>query len=286
MAEQAGPLISVVTPVLNGARFIEGCIENVANEGIEAVEHIIVDGGSTDGTAEKLKAALHRYRHLRLIFWPGSNQADSLNRAITVALGRVIATLNVDDFYSEGVLKEVLELFSNLQEPSFVVGNCRVLGCGDRVAYTSRPRNLRLGRLALCGLRKDCFPLNPSSYFYHRSLHARVGMYDVELDFSLDVDFVMRAISSAKVKYVNRDWGNFRLIPGTKTYQDYVTTSNGPVRVRPVILRHLRRLQCRERIPATLVYQLYFGGFKVWQWYKDLRLRSFRKQRCARNGHG
>jgi glycosyltransferase involved in cell wall biosynthesis len=281
--EKKEPVISVITPVLNGVQFIDRCVENVVSQRVTGVEHILVDGGSTDGSESRMKAASVKHDHVRLILAPGSNQADSMNKGIAAATGRVLATLNVDDFYTAGTLNEVAALFKSLEEPAFVVGNCRLLAVGDRIIYTSRPRDLQIGKLALCGLRKHCFPLNPSSYFYHRSLHATVGTYDVDLDFTLDVDFVLRAIPAAKVRYVNRDWGNFRLLPGTKTYRDYITTFNGPTRVRPVVMKHLRRLPIRERIRAELVYQVHFGGFKLWLWCQGLRMRSFRKRHCSRN---
>jgi len=281
--EKREPIISVITPVLNGVQFVDRCIENVVSQGISSVEHILVDGGSTDGSESRMKAASVKYDHVRLILAPGSNQADSMNKGIAAATGRVLATLNVDDFYTAGTLNEVADLFKSLEEPAFVVGNCKLLAVGDRIIYTSRPSDLQIGKLVLCGLRKHCFPVNPSSYFYHRSLHATVGIYDVDLDFTLDVDFVLRAVQGAKVKYVNRDWGNFRLLPGTKTYQDYVATLNGPERVRPLIMKHIRRLPICERIPVELLYRVYFCGFKVWRWHQRLGARSFLKRHSSRN---
>jgi len=67
----------------------------------------------------------------------------------------------------------------------------------------------------LLGFNVNQYPVNPSAYFYH-TLHQQIGYYKVDEHYVMDVDFLLRAIQVATVKYVDETWGNFREIEGTK----------------------------------------------------------------------
>jgi hypothetical protein len=62
--------------------------------------------------------------------------------------------------------------------------------------------------------------VNPSEYFYHKSLHDVIGPYDIKEHYAMDLDFLLRAVRVANVIYVNETWGNFRFVKGTKTFED------------------------------------------------------------------
>lgn len=110
--------ITVVTPVFNGVKHIEACIENVAGQGLDGVEHVIVDGGSTDGTLDVIRGRAERYRHIRLIEGPDKGQSDALNKGIRAASAEIIGILNCDDYYEPGVLPRVWELFQDKVPPA------------------------------------------------------------------------------------------------------------------------------------------------------------------------
>ena len=127
-------MISIITPVYNGDRFIEKCINAVINQNCHDVEHIIIDGGSTDRTVDIIKEYADRSSHIRWISEKDRGQSDAMNKGIQMAKGEIICFLNVDDFYEPNVLNQVVELFIKLPDPSFVVGNCNVLN-DDDVCY-------------------------------------------------------------------------------------------------------------------------------------------------------
>jgi glycosyltransferase involved in cell wall biosynthesis len=91
------PLVSVLTPSLNHARFVEDCLVSVARQDYQNIEHVIVDGGSTDGTLE----AVRRYEGdgCRILVLPQSSQAGALNAALAESRGDVIGWVNTDDGY-------------------------------------------------------------------------------------------------------------------------------------------------------------------------------------------
>ena len=96
-----------MTPVLNGAKFVAGCVNNVASQRCDVCEHLIVDGGSTDGTVELLRNARER-SHVRVFVRPGLGQSAALNLGVAESRGDIIGILNVDDFYSPQILGRIV----------------------------------------------------------------------------------------------------------------------------------------------------------------------------------
>lgn len=209
-------MISIITPVYNGERFIESCIQVVIDQACPESEHIIVDGGSTDSTVNIIKQHAQKYSHIRWISEKDNGQSDAMNKGIAMAKGKILGILNVDDFYQKNVLNRVIKIFDTLPENSLVVGNCNVWDDGGNLLYVSKP-----ARLSLLDILLDInqFPFNPSAYFYHLSLHEQIGLYDVAEHYVMDLDFIMKALQFAKIKYINETWGNFRLIENTKTFK-------------------------------------------------------------------
>ena len=86
------PLVSIVTPCLGGAGFIDRCLASVAAQTFSAVEHIVVDGGSTDGTVEILAD-----RRPSWISELDNGQSDAINKGFRLASGGLLTWLNADD---------------------------------------------------------------------------------------------------------------------------------------------------------------------------------------------
>ena len=102
------PKISIVTPSFNSAKFIEDCIQSGLAQNYDNFEHIIIDGGSTDGTIEILK----KYSHLKWISEPDEGQSDALNKGFEIANGEIICWLNSDDLLLRDVFQNVA-VFNN-----------------------------------------------------------------------------------------------------------------------------------------------------------------------------
>ena len=237
-----GLTLSVITPVRNAAGFIDACIDNVVSQGDVVLEHIIADGGSTDGTVERITHWMGRYPHIRFLPGPDRGQSDAMNKATALARGDVIGILNVDDFYQPGAAEEALRHLALLREPGMVCGDCRVLDANDQLVFLNRPANLDLNALLL-GWKYTEHPCNPSAYFYHREVHYIAGEYDVDDHHAMDLDFLLSTIERVPTRYVPSHWGNFRLMPGGKTHDDDRTDE----RAKAVINRHLRGLPLWRR---------------------------------------
>ncbi len=98
-------LVSIVTPSFNQAAFLKETIRSVLDQDYPHIEHIVVDGASTDGTL----AILGRYPHLRWLSEPDGGQADALNKGFLLANGAILGWLNSDDLYLPGAVSAAVE---------------------------------------------------------------------------------------------------------------------------------------------------------------------------------
>jgi glycosyltransferase involved in cell wall biosynthesis len=211
-------LISIITAVYNGERFIESCIQTVLKQNFQSAEHVIIDGASNDRTVEIIKRYAYLYPHIRWISEKDKGQSDALNKAIDLARGEILGVLNVDDYYEPGVLNRIEHIFNGLTVPSFVVGNCYVRDDKGKLLYENRPKRLKITDLLL-GWSYCPHPVNPSAYFYHKSLHDMIGKYQVDSQIQ-DLPFILSAVQAANVVYIDEFWGNFRKYDGTLTVKD------------------------------------------------------------------
>ena len=107
----------------------------------------------------------------------------------------------------------------------------------------------------LLGNEINHHPVNPSAYFYHTSLHQKIGFYDVNEHYALDLDFLFRAVQQASVKYVNETWGNYRLIKGTKTFND-IRSGQCVKRMEKILRRHHSQLPLLQKWVVNTNYKL------------------------------
>ncbi len=248
-------MISVVTPVYNGEKFIEKCVQVVINQQCPNLEHIIVDGDSKDRTVEIIKEYAEKYPHIRWISEKDKGQSDAMNKGISMAKGDILAILNVDDYYEPNVLNRVSELFQTLPEPTLLVGNCNIWVDGNRLLFINKPNKLKFTDLLL-GPEANPFPLNPSAYFYHTSLHKKIGLFSLDEHYTMDVDFLLRAVQVANIKYIDEIWGNYLQIEGTKTVND-MKTGESSKRVERLMKRYRQKLPISQRWLIAIAYKFY-----------------------------
>jgi glycosyltransferase involved in cell wall biosynthesis len=247
-------MISVITPVYNGEKFIAACIQNVIDQNCSNVEHIIVDGGSSDRTLEIVQHYAAQYSHIRWISEKDQGQSDAMNKGIKLSEGGVIGILNVDDYYEPNVLNQVSDQFKTLPEPTFLTGNCNVLNEEDQILYVNRPHKITIINLLA---DKIPHPYNPSAYFYHKSLHKQIGDYDINEHYAMDLDFILKAVRHANVKYVDQTWGNFREIQGTKT-NSAKSDGTHDQRRKDLLKKHCSQLSWVRQVQVAIESNIFY----------------------------
>jgi glycosyltransferase involved in cell wall biosynthesis len=169
----ARPAVSIVTPSFENASFLPDACLSVSSQTDLDVEHIVIDGGSRDGTVEFLESQ----DDVRWVSEPDEGQSDAINKGFGLAEGNVVAWLNADDFYLEGALSRVLKVFEERPGVDVVFGDCVFI---DEHARLLRGKSEHPARRNVL-LYHGCYIPSTSTFFRRRILEAG----DLELDGSL-----------------------------------------------------------------------------------------------------
>jgi glycosyltransferase involved in cell wall biosynthesis len=208
MSARSLPRFTIITPSLNAARYIEGAIQSVLQQGYPDVEHVVVDGGSADGTLEILK----RHPHLKWICEPDRGQGDAMNKGFRLSTGKIIGYLNADDYYLPGAFDAAFPVLQ--RGAAFVVGKIQVL-MDDGSSWVN---DARVGHLEMLRhWEPDAFCVNPVGYFYRREVQERVGGFSEDNRLAMDLEFLLDASRHYELTKIDALLGVFRFMAGTVT---------------------------------------------------------------------
>ncbi len=202
------PKISVLSPSFNSEGTIEKAILSVLNQGYPNFEHIICDGGSTDGTVEIMK----KYPHLNWISEPDKGQSDAMNKAFDMSTGDIIVYLNVDDYFQRGAFFKVAEEFEKNPEAEMLISNL-FFEYADHT-FTRKPE-IEYKKVMLPF--RYMFPINPVSYFYKRQVQERIGPFPLDNHFTMDYWFLLKAYQESKMIQTDFHLGTFCMNGYNKT---------------------------------------------------------------------
>jgi glycosyltransferase involved in cell wall biosynthesis len=192
------PLVSIITPVLNRIDTIEASLASVSNQTYGHIEHILVDGGSTDGTLEFLSQ--YRPPHpFRWISEPDNGMYEAINKGMSLSRGEVLAYLNSDDLYlpwSVDVAVQAMQPGTELVYGDLGILAAKGNGAAGAFAIQFYPE---------FELRHYSFvsTLGQPTVFWRRSLTERIGPFDTRYRLIGDCEYWLRAaINGAKLKHV------------------------------------------------------------------------------------
>ncbi len=172
------PLISVVVPLFNGEKFIAEAMQNITKQNYPAIEIIIVDDGSTDGSRELIE---NLEPDVRYFYQENAGPAAARNRGIRDASGEFIAFLDVDDLWPEENLNRLLAAFHDNPALSVVRGYAQLITINHN------------GETTFIGNPKESFPDYIGAGLYRKEVFRSVGLYDRALRFGEDTDWFNRA---------------------------------------------------------------------------------------------
>lgn len=193
------PKITIITVCFNSVKTIEDTINSVANQTYHNIEHIVIDGGSRDGTLQILKN--YQKNINTLISEPDDGLYYALNKGIRIATGEIVAILHSDDYFCDKrVIEDVLLQFQNNTELEVIIANLQVVrGIKPQVIRKISSYNFKPWQLILGVMPAHC------ATFVKKEVYNQYGDFNTRYQIAADFDFFVRIFINNHVKYKTLD---------------------------------------------------------------------------------
>lgn len=197
------PLISIITVVYNGEKYLDQTIQSVINQTYKNIEYIIIDGGSTDGTLNII-----REYEKNISYWiteRDNGLYHAMNKGIAVASGELIGIVNSDDWYEKDTVENVIKGYKNYPEKKIFHGNMNIISdYGTTRLYKFNPSEFKLKYYGAT--------YNHPTFFVTKDEY-NIHTYNNSLRSVADIQFTLEAFLKDKNKfcYIDKTLSNFRL---------------------------------------------------------------------------
>ena len=274
------PKISVVTPVYNQAKYLEQTILSVVNQEYPNLEYIIIDGGSTDGTADIIRKYANQFEigdlKLENFIWisePDKGMYDAIQKGFERSTGEIMCWLNSDDVFFDKCLFAIADVFMHHPEVEWFSGKSASIDTKGMITGVDDIEQIRFTKYDFYLNRAFWIP--QSSTVWRRSIWEKIGgSLDTNLRLAGDFDLWLRFINVAPQYVVNTLIGTYRVREGqlSQMMDKYmaeveVSVKNHPLPAGklPLLRQYARKLKWAERIDKLKI----FNGERV------VRLRDF-----------
>jgi glycosyltransferase involved in cell wall biosynthesis len=257
------PRITIVTPSFNQGSFIKEAIESVANQHFSNIEHLIIDGGSSDQTLNILKngTAAPEWRHLTWSSELDNGQSAALNKGFRLATGEIVGWLNSDDRYRAGCFEAAVRAFALDPEVDIIYGDYTLMNEFGSIIKTCH--EIEFNRFVLNYHRVLYIPTTAT--FFRRRIFTEENWLNEDLHYAMDADFFIRlAAKGYRFKHVPTLMADFRLHPESKSCaktelmfqeREEITAINSRIlqRCESPVLRRIT-LACMKAAAAIIRY--------------------------------
>ena len=203
------PLVSIVTPSFNKGQYIEETILSIRNQTYKNIEHIVIDGGSTDKTLSILK------NYSPVLLWfsePDKGQSDAINKGWRIAKGDIIAYLNADDTYLPNAVESAVNFFLQHPETAMIYGDGIFSDEKGKFLMNFTAGEFILKNLIFC---RDNI-LQPA-VFLRKTVFDTIGDVDVDLHLAMDLDYWIRTGIRYNVKYIPNQFATAKIYKDAKS---------------------------------------------------------------------
>ena len=201
-------MISIITAVKNNKKDIENCIQSVAEQSYQSIEHIIIDGKSDDGTLDIIKKCKKKYTHISWISEEDKGVYDAYNKGIKMAKGDWIFFLGSDDKLISNTIIEELKIDTEFFGYNFIYGKILLKETGEVLG----------NKTDINGLKKT--PTNHQATFIKKNLFEIIGEYNIKYKICADWAFAIKTFQNkdARVLYVDKLISEYSLYGKSNTY--------------------------------------------------------------------
>lgn len=253
------PKISIVIPSYNQGRYLERTLRSVLNQTYPNLELIVVDGGSTDGSA----VIIARYARY-LSYWDSTRdagQSDALNRGFSRATGDIFGWMNSDDLYLPNAFAHAVNAFKAAPHARIVVGDWWEIDAEDEVTTVNFAFDFSVRHFI-----NEGFHVNSQAMFWRREVHERFGEFDVRLHRAMDYDLILRlGLTEGNKAFLRVPYplACFRRHPQQKT-----------IGFDPVLAQEHRRIADKNKLPLKFSRV----GKVLWLFYRFRRAYWYLKR--------
>jgi glycosyltransferase involved in cell wall biosynthesis len=208
--------LTIVTPSYNQGCYIAESLESVRNQKYPQVEHLVLDGGSTDNTVDHLRSLDDSpdWKHLRWQSGRDGGQSDALNRGFLLASGDIIGWLNSDDRYRPHCFEAVMRAFAEHPEVDVFYGDYTFMDEGGTVRKVRR--EIEFNPFILMYHRVLYIPT--TSTFFRRRIFEEGNLLREDLHYAMDYEFFLRLSAAGyRIRRIPQIMADFRFHPQSKT---------------------------------------------------------------------
>jgi len=249
------PLVSIIVPVFNGVKYLEACIESVLSQSYPHIEHIFIDGGSTDGTVDMLSRYSTKYPdRVRFISEPDEGAWDAVNKGVRIGKGEIFGVLGADDTYEPGAIQAIVDFFRANPGAHLVFGDCNYINEKGEIIRRPRAKDFNLKE----AINGTMFPTGPST-FYSREVFEKIGLFDALVS---DVDFIIRVGKVFQIYRIDKVLSSYRIHKGSLT--------TGSWERRKKQFRDVRIISRRHGGSIFSVYSRIYYAYVIIDWLRPV----------------
>lgn len=216
------PLVSIITPSYNQGKFIRETIESVLSQDYDDIEYIIIDGGSTDNTADIVREYENR---LTFIMEQDNGQSNAINKGFKMAKGEIVAWLNSDDVYEPCCIKRVVKEFEENTKLGLLYGEGYIIDeNSNKIRIFEHTQEFDYWKL----VNFWDYIMQPTAFFKKTYLQ-KVGYLDEQLHYCMDWDLWIKLAAVSEVKYIPD------LLACSREYADTKTNTGGDKRLEEIV---------------------------------------------------
>ena len=199
------PLVSIITVVFNGDKYLEQTIQSVINQDYSNVEYLVIDGGSNDRTLE----IIQRYED-KIDYWISEvdhGLYDAMNKGLQFSTGEIIGIINSDDAYVEGAISKTVEEFKRYQSTE---ERNKLVFCGSMFGIDEESKiKCRIDKpeKVFCSTVHKTMPVNHPATFVCSKVYAKVGLFNTDYKIAADYDLIYRIYAEKAAKFILMDEG-------------------------------------------------------------------------------